>query len=111
MPSNKLNIIGMKGYKNTGFFQCCVGIIEKCDSKGFNHLYRIIFEDGKSVVAGKDDITVIHDILFRDSDSSLIINGLPIVKYFQHDITVIMDILRAVGISYHLEFEKGDENV
>lgn len=48
---SKLNIVGMKGYKKSGFLEGLVGTIEKSNTVGFEHLYTIKFTDGSGVLA------------------------------------------------------------
>lgn len=50
-------LIGKKGYKKTGFFAGVVGTIERSDLA----LYRIVFSNGSSVGARKEDIELVED--------------------------------------------------
>lgn len=57
----RINIVGMKGYKLSGFYEGLIGIIEKSNTEGFEHLYRIKFGDGSGVLASWDDIATIAE--------------------------------------------------
>lgn len=46
----------MRGYKKTGFFAGLLGDVTNCDIKGFEHLFRITFKSGASVLASWDDM-------------------------------------------------------
>ena len=56
-----VEVVTMRGYKKTGFFAGLLGDITNCDIKGFEHLYRITFRNGASVLASWDDIDTIVD--------------------------------------------------
>lgn len=47
----------MNGYKRSGYFEGLVGEITNCDIKGFEHLLRITFKSGASVLAAHKDVT------------------------------------------------------
>ena len=46
----------MRGYKKSGFFKGLIGDVTNCDIKGFEHLYRITFKGGASVITAFDDM-------------------------------------------------------
>jgi len=43
---SKVSIVGLRGCKRSGFFAGLVGVIKESDVRGFEHLYRIVFENG-----------------------------------------------------------------
>lgn len=58
---DEVEVVAMKGYKKTGFFEGLIGEVEKCNIKGFEHLYRITFDNNTSVIASWDDITTVGE--------------------------------------------------
>ncbi|MFT8313313.1 MAG: hypothetical protein ABF633_03545 [Clostridium sp.] len=54
------NIIGKKGFKKTGFYAGLIGVISKSDWEGFEHLYKITFKYGGSVLTNIDDIQIVE---------------------------------------------------
>lgn len=111
------NIVGKKGYKKSGFFEGLVGVIEQCNTEGFEHLYRLVFDNGGSVVASENDIEVVHEIILTDweytcSDgccyeygTELIIDSYIITRNFDMDTELFKEILNAFEIKFVLKFE------
>ena len=71
---SKVSIVGLRGCKRSGFFAGLVGVIKESDVRGFEHLYRIVFENGASVMAALNDIQITNDKNCRG-------NGLCVTKY------------------------------
>ena len=116
-----MNIVGMRGFKKTGYGAGLVGTIEKCDMKEFSHLFTVRMEDGSGFVTSENDIEIIHEIVLTDWEyhctdgccdeygTELLIDNYIVTRYFDMDTDLLIEILNKLGIRYELKFEtEGD---
>lgn len=112
-----MDIVGKRGYKKSGFYEGLVGDIEKSTVEGFEHLYKIVFEDGSGVITSANDVEIVHEIILTDweytcSDgccyeygTELVIDNYIVTRNFDMDVDLFKEILNRIGIAYKLKFE------